>query len=70
MSRESQVSQQSQVPCDGKWQGLSETWTDLELDLFEERAAIIEYEAGKSREVAEFLAAGDVARSRRSHRGK
>ena len=57
-SQLSQVSQESQESRHKKWQGLTDEWSDLDVELFEERAAIMEYEAGSSREVAEFLAAG------------
>lgn len=39
-------------------------WTPLQIDFFEERAAILEYDAGLPREFAEFVASGLVGLSR------
>ena len=39
-------------------------WTELERCLFEERAAIMEYEGGLPRELAEYFAAREVDHER------
>lgn len=54
-SQESNLSQLSQSGSD---------WSDLERELFEERAAIIEFESGTTRRRAEFLAGAYFSRTR------
>lgn len=69
LSPKSQVSRPSpgSQPSRGEsWQHVTQGWSAEDWDDFEERAAIIEYDGGKPRELAEALAAAIVENRRLS----